>query len=76
MRWARAPSCGMASRMDERAEVKSLPPELRAVDWNAVRDAFTDWQARNDHALSIGGTGDLVDLVFALRAALANRASD
>lgn len=66
--------CAQHQRMDGKNVL--LPLELRPIDWDAVRDAFTDWQARNDHALSIGGTGDLVELVFALSAALAKRASE
>lgn len=46
---------------------------LSPTDWEAVEEAFRAWQARNDHALTMGGTGDLVDLVFALRAACAKR---
>lgn len=45
--------------------------EISPVNRDAVEDAFRGWLARNDHALTLGGTGDLVDLVFVLKAALA-----
>ena len=54
-------------------EAASHLAELRPIDWGAVEEAFRSWQSRNDHALSLGGTGDLVDLVFALKAAIAKR---
>jgi hypothetical protein len=56
------------SKSDELRELGLAP-----TDWDAVEAAFRAWLARNNHALELGGTGDLVDLVFALRAAVAKR---
>lgn len=37
----------------------------------AMEDAFLEWQSANDHALSLGGTGDVSALWAALSAASA-----
>ncbi len=49
----------------------ALPIELRPNDWEEVEAAFRLWYGQNYFALEDGGTGDLVGLVFALRAAIA-----
>ena len=55
----------------DRPTLRELPKEIRPIDWDAVESAFRAWQGRNSHALELGGTGDLVDLVSALNAAIA-----
>lgn len=47
-----------------------MPPRREALE-----AAFRDWMAENDHALSIGGTGDVEALLRMLNAACANSSS-
>jgi len=53
------------------AGAPDLLEKLEPVHRREVERAFRAWMANNDQALSIGGTGDLVELVFALKAAIA-----
>ena len=54
------------------ADRPTLPPSLQPVDWDAVEKVFRQWYAENYSALSMGGVGDLVSLVSALKAASPN----
>jgi hypothetical protein len=62
----------VASAAPEGAGAPDRFERLRPIDWEAVEEAFRAWQARNNHALELGGTGDLVDLVSVLKAAITN----
>jgi hypothetical protein len=54
------------------ADRPTLPRELVPKDWEAIEAAFRGWYAENLHALEMGGVGDLVALVAALKAASPN----
>lgn len=62
------PQMTKASNTPDRA---ALPSVFDPIDWDAVERDFRSWLNRNDHALTLGGVGDLVDLVFVLKAAIA-----
>ena len=54
----------LAARAAEASENK------RQAIKEALDDAFRDWRAENNHALELGGTGDVLGLLARLSAAV------
>lgn len=44
--------------------------EITPANQEALEEAFLAWWSKNDHALSLGGTGDVVGLLLTLKAAM------
>jgi hypothetical protein len=65
----------MADCTAESAETGAPEIEVTPEMIESLEDAFMGWWARNDHALSLGGSGDVLDLLLTLNAALANTPS-
>lgn len=56
--------------MSKRAERDR--PAISDETREKLENAFRDWLAANAHALELGGTGDVYELVLALNAAKQN----